>query len=136
MMRSAASLAVLLIALLLAGCYQGQTFRQIDVGVTGPTATWNSELLLLEIGDRAWQIYPDTGGGVATRRTDQPLQVRLVKATDCAVLADFEGLVGHSYLVKVDSAGKFAVSDETKGAFPNGPGLIEASSDPCAAEGP
>lgn len=79
---------------------------------------WPSDRLILEVGDRAWRLDADSGGGVVTLLNPGiPEPVRLVRSTDCAMLYRFVAQVGRRYTLKVSPNGKIALLDERQASI-------------------
>ena len=96
---------------------------QTWVGVQIP-ADWPAQQeLSLEVGDQAWSIIPEEGGGVVSSDLSRVASVRLVRVDDCHVVAAFEAGPRAYYSISLASDGS-ALIEEVE-AMAAGPGLIE-----------
>jgi heat shock protein HslJ len=85
----------------------------------------------LWIGEHAFELTPDGGDGVASVDAPTPLQVRLLDARTCAVVADFAADPGQYFIVSIGDDANVQVRDLTGGSRELGPGLDENLKPAC-----
>jgi hypothetical protein len=103
----------------------------VIVAVTGPRDWRPPEEMRLEIGDDAWAITGDGGGGVVSAISGSPVQVRLVGVPSCQRYAFFEARPGSASVIRFAADGSLMVEDWTGQPIDSGPLLSEAKASGC-----
>lgn len=95
-----------------------------QVLITGPAA-WEPHPpgYTMETGVTAWSVFaPDTGGGIASFETDEPVRVALRRIGDCRVVVAFTVEPGSDYIVRFAVDGSASVTKDP-GGLDAGPSL-------------
>lgn len=107
---------------------------QIGVNVVGvgDGPEWPPGRLLIEIGDRAWLMTADSGGGTAWPKSDTAQRVRILRPDDCRVFAQFDAQPDTRWVVTFSSPTDATVAEAVGDvAFAWGPGLGEVPPSGC-----
>ena len=93
------------------------------VAVTGPKDWMPDPDYALEIGNEAYPVDANDGGGVASVEVVKPTIVRLRRLPDCAPIVRFVGQPGGRYVIRMSSAGSPRVEDWQGLGLDAGPAL-------------
>lgn len=116
-------------AVLLFGCTADWT-TDMGISISGPPITdWPPERIVLEVGDQAWVLAPDLGGGTVLVSGSTALRVRVLWADDCRAIASFSAEAGARYIVRFSVDNEVTV--EQVESVEMGPGLGEPTTSPC-----
>lgn len=130
----ALAMAGFVTALLLAACTASDSpgrGPETWVTVTGPIDWIAPAEMALEIGDTAWSITPDGGGGLAMATLDQPADVLLVGIEDCREYARFTAEPGSAHVIRFQRDGSVEVEDWTGREIEMGPALSQSAPGGC-----
>jgi hypothetical protein len=92
------------------------------VAVTG-SADFPDRTYSLEIGESAWAVTPDSGGGVVSLESNHPLTVRLVDVEACRTVTRFTAEVASKHVITVAADGTATSEDVSDGPIDTGPAL-------------
>lgn len=101
--------------------------RVVGTDATDPLPTTYE----LWIGERAYELTPEGGDGVASVDAATPLRVRLLEATTCAAVADFTADPGKYIVISIDDAANVQIQDLSGSSRMLGPGLEETEKPAC-----
>ena len=133
MMRLGAVAAVLAIGITgCAGLSSGRAWIQV-----ASNEAWTApEDMSLQVGESAWSVTVDGGGGVATPLLNGTAEIRLFGVESCRLYASIRISPGSAYAIFFESAGSVSVEDWSGQSQPMGPGLPDREPVACDLPAP
>lgn len=103
------------------------------IGIGGPRDWAPRPGYTLEVGDDAWRIDRDNGGGVTALPLTARTVVRVRRLADCVPVVRFVAVPGRDYYVRFAADGSARVEDWTDEGMDSGPALGDPSAPVCPA---